>query len=805
MPITNNNNQSLLNRNVFNNIDTATIQILTVEQDLYVNNIHKTSGATAITIHDNVILDGNLDISGSLSINNLDVSGTLTVNGKSYFYDEMKIINKDPALILQSIENTGLVINSNTDASNNNYNYIAMRSNGTDKIIIGYDDTTTKAEINKNCATVDLDIYSDTTFKQNLFINNNIDVSGDAKFYNDVDISGQLHAPYVYTQLLNMTGGTLAILPSTVATDISANNIYILNQEIINKSVINDLSANISHFNNTIINDLSANNVFINTCLINDVSANNIDATNDIVASGSVVGNAIYSNLAQINGNLNANNIYSAGYIIGNSLDISGNSNLRGSLDVSGITTLNNTLKCLDVSANNIMANNLIINDISGDIAYFNTITASTFNLGQNIDISGKIEISNSISGLSLPTTTIEMVKNSNINIFGQNTSSSYGWNIGLADKFYIAKYDGSFRDFLTVDSSGKIGINNTAPTKRFQIDCSGSYDEFEIRRYAGPGSYNSIYSETTAGTTTNLYLTGGGPVSGQTRISMASYYGRAYPSIVIAGLSDTAGSTDLAFYTAPSGLSTNVIERMRIKTDGKIGFNNVNPTEILHCISGNLRMENSLAMYNESNTDHAIFQNFNRANSGTHYGAHIVQRNGVEKYAGAVWDDIDGGTMTFNRYNPRYVKYFNNCMSHVRGRYEMNTSTWDIVFSRFTNNINNLLYNNLQRSFYMWDVGITNTTISTCTSTVEKYYNVCFSGFIDNVSYGFDYELRYDRGGVETTIAFTTQQAGQKGIAMNGIALLSNGDEVRLYVKVNAVLPQGGYGYFQLTIHEIF
>ena len=812
MPYTYPNRQNLLNRSSFYDIDNANIGSLIVNDELI------SKGDTHLNIikpvNTNIIIDSDLDISGNIQCDNLeasgniqclniDVSGTLSTNNL-LIYNDIDI-SGDLTVEGKTYLNQDLAVLGNSKLNNVDISgYLAVLGNsGFNNVdISGY-----------------LSVLGNSEFN-NVDISNNLIVHNDISIYADLDVSGQIHTPYLYTQTLNMTGGSLAILPNTtLAQDISANNLYIANQEIINKSIIQDLSANISHFNNSIIQDLSANNVRISgnanfyNVLCHDISANEIDAIGDIVSSGTVVGNAFYTaNNVQALGNINGGNLYSSGYIIGSYLDISGISKFHNNVDISGILNVKNTLKCIDISANNIL-----LNDVSGVIGNFTTlnagtINATTFNLGADIDISGKLEISNSISGLTLPTTTIEMIKNSNINIFGQNVSSSpaYGWNIGMADKLYFAKYDaGGFRDYLTIDASGKIGINNTAPSKLLQIDCSGYNDEFMVRRYANtPGSYNAIYTESTAGTTTILNIVGGGSVSGQPRLSMATFYGRAYPSLTIAGINDGGGSSHMVFYTAPIGLSTNVSERLRITNAGLVGINQSSPTELLHLYNGNLRLENSTAQYNESQTDHALIIDYNRANSGTRYGGMLIRKNTSERYAGVVWDDLNA--MTINRYNPYYSKYFNNTCAHISGRYEHNGSLWGLGYSRFTNNPAN--YNNpgsLFRSFYQWDSPTTYTTIITNSSSPSllKYYVCQWSGFIDNTSFTFDYELRYNdiNTGIETVICYTSQQYGQKGCSMSGICPLKNGDEVRLYVRVLAVSPQGGYGYFNMTISEIY
>lgn len=805
MPYTYPNRQNLLNRSSFYDIDNANIGALIVNDELI------SKGDTHLNIikpvNTNIIIDSDLDISGNIQCDNLeasgniqclniDVSGTLSTNNL-IIYNDIDI-SGDLTVEGKTYLNQDLAVLGNSKLNNVDISgYLAVLGNsGFNNVdISGY-----------------LSVLGNSNFN-NVDISNNLIVHNDISIYADLDVSGQIHTPYLYTQTLNMTGGSLAILPNTtLAQDVSANNLYIANQEIINKSIIQDLSANISHFNNSIIQDLSANNVRISgnanfyNVLCHDISANEIDTIGDIVSSGTVVGNAFYTaNNVQALGNINGGNLYSSGYIIGSSLDISGISKFHNNVDISGILNVKNTLKCIDISANNIL-----LNDVSGGIANFTTlnagtINATTFNLGANIDISGKLEISNSISGLTLPTTTIEMIKNSNINIYGQNTTFNYGYNIGFGDKLYIAKFDGAFKDALVIDSSLNVGVGTVNPIATLHLECSGN-NELLIRRYSGTiGVYNKIISQLTAGANTRLILIGGGSVFGSASIGFQSYDTRATPSAEIIAINDTLFGSHIAFNTAVGAGSAT--EKLRINNNGRIGIGTTNPSELLHCVSGNARFEYNNTISCESEQNNLIIQDYNRnPSAGTKYGGTLIRENSGERFASVFWNDI--GAHTINRFNGYKSKYYGMSCFCAKFRLEHNSGAWPIrpFLDRFTNNGANIYYYYLGRDFVNWATP-TPTGIIIYTSTIPKFYYINVALFVDNTAFDFDFSLRVNRftTGVETELCYTTQMNGQKSSSLCGIAELYQNDEVRIYFDVNAVVPQPGFCYGTISIHELY
>lgn len=366
------------------------------------------------------------------------------------------------------------------------------------------------------------------------YFHNNIEVSGNAKFYNNVDVSNQLSSNYIYTKTLNMTSGNIAILPAeTIAMDVSCNNLYIANNAVIENLGINTPASltykfivdGNSRFNGNIYMDdatlISCDNIVIS----NDASCNNLY----------VNGNCRLMNV-EVSGNLNVKNL------------TAGNTSHFMNVDISGTTYTYNDfynyttshfvyLNCfndaifssnayifnLDVSANATIQNlevsgNTLIYDISGHNAYFNNVYASnfygSFNLGSDIDISGQLRIQNTTSALNPASDVIRMVKNSNCDIFGQNTTYSYGWNIGLANKLFLSKYSsGGYSDYLTIDASGLVSIDKNlvisnratfanSPYNSMEIypNTSSDYKFWKVSNYSGTGNYNLEFYNGTLG-----------------------------------------------------------------------------------------------------------------------------------------------------------------------------------------------------------------------------------------------------------------------------------------------------------------
>jgi hypothetical protein len=82
-----------------------------------------------------------------------------------------------------------------------------------------------------------------------------------------------------------------------------------------------------------------------------------------------------------------------------------------------------------------------------------------------------KLHVANADGGLNPPNQFVRLIRSgNNPDIYGQNLAYSYGWNLGLADKFYLAKYDGAYRDYLVVDSSGNVGIGTTSPYAKLDV-----------------------------------------------------------------------------------------------------------------------------------------------------------------------------------------------------------------------------------------------------------------------------------------------------------------------------------------------
>ena len=644
----------------------------------------------------------NLDVSGTLTANDmilnndLDISGKLTVEGTSTMKSQLTILNSDPGLIIEASGNTGIVVNSNTDASGSDYNYISFRSNNIDKVIIGYDDTTAHGEINKNCASIPLDIYSQTTFKSTLDVSGypsyqtlSSDVSNNMLFIEDLqyDLSNNFNVNNINIYGSTTTYGNVGInkSPSTFALDVSGKT-------ILRGDLVMDDATTIIAQNMISETDVSFNRVNVqSTFTVNGYGTFQTlrtDCSNNMLSIQNLQSDISGYNISLLRTDV-SNNMLSIQNL---QSDISGYNISQLRTDVSNNMFFINDLQ-YDLS-NNIALNNMTANDISANNGYFQLLQANHY--GSNIDISGRLTIRDA-SGLNPTTAKIRMIGNSeNANIYGQNNSILYGFNIGFSDRLFFAKYDASgiYSDYMAINASGSVGIGT------------------------------------------------------------------------------------------------------------------ITPSEKLHLKNGNLYIDNG-AFLHYSNTDALQRIWYKRSSGSTQYGGIVWNQDASGSEVGALvcWSDQNSGTLSFNRYNGQRAYYSNNTMCHIKGEYLHASNFWQMSFDRFTNNPANALQNTIQRGFYMWDVGLSNTTIMIYTGSIPKYFNISWSGFIDQTAYAFDYELRYTTSaGVERVISFTSQDVGQKGVSMNGIAYLdANGCEIRLYVRTTYITVVPGTGYFSMTATEVF
>ncbi len=198
------------------------------------------------------------------------------------------------------------------------------------------------------------------------------------------------------------------------------------------------------------------------------------------------------------------------------------------------------------------------------------------------------------------------------------------GESTNAADLFFDTAISGSLNRRMTIKDSGKIGINETSPDTQLHITAASGDTILTLQR-----------SDTnTAG------LTGG--------INFAASDGHSVASIQARGDGDNEGA-DLRFYTTSDAagdmFNAANVERMRIKSDGKVGIGEDNPSQILHlsASSGDVynrvdtTVNGGMLIY-VSGTQRSVFANdsaFSGTTTDTGIGAkgNLIFRAGTSAY----------------------------------------------------------------------------------------------------------------------------------------------------------------------------
>ena len=194
-----------------------------------------------------------------------------------------------------------------------------------------------------------------------------------------------------------------------------------------------------------------------------------------------------------------------------------------------------------------------------------------------NLHVSNnELAVGENPAGAAAPNTTYDglVVDGSNASLINIRTrgngSPSYG-RVSFSDDVRSRGYveyrheDGSSDDQLRfatsstvqliIDSSGNIGINESAPSEKLQIDGD--------------------------------ILLGGQANSSESNYAIKFEYNNHQFAKIVGDGRDSSGYGDLDFYTSPTNGASNLVQRMTIRADGKIGINETVPLARLHVKNG--------------------------------------------------------------------------------------------------------------------------------------------------------------------------------------------------------------------------
>jgi len=300
-----------------------------IENDLICDNLLQCDNI--IGKNDTISIIGNI-------INIGNSNSVINILGTTYYGSSNDFIISDKLISLNINKDTGLGIdignNSGIELYSNLGNGYIKTNNTADRFIIRPPGKITDRYI----ATVDL--------------SNNLNVSNDSVFYQDVTILSSLY----------VSGDTVISNNCTIGSTLNVNNEIIFN---------NDVTVN----SNIIGSDGIFNNISIN---------NNLYVSNNSI----IYGNATINGIMYVSGNISINN----------------DSTILSNINVSGSAICNGTLtigSSLTVDGSTIINNNLTINSdlfVNGDtIINGNATILSNINISNDSVITGSVTVSNNL------------------------------------------------------------------------------------------------------------------------------------------------------------------------------------------------------------------------------------------------------------------------------------------------------------------------------------------------------------------------------------------------------------------------
>jgi cytoskeletal protein CcmA (bactofilin family) len=195
------------------------------------------------------------------------------------------------------------------------------------------------------------------------------------------------------------------------------NDNYTFNKQIHSKNKIQKLQNNKKQSSSNLIkNDKIIENISNKT--LNDLELNtNINGSLNV--SGDSVFNKVLINSLNISGNTNINGSLNVSgdsvfnKVLINSLNISGNTNINGSLNVSGDSIFNKvSVNSLNISGNTNINGSL---NVSGD-SVFNKILVNSLNISGNTNINGSLNASGDSVFNKILINSLNVSGNTNIN-----------------------------------------------------------------------------------------------------------------------------------------------------------------------------------------------------------------------------------------------------------------------------------------------------------------------------------------------------------------------------------------------------
>ena len=340
-----------------------------------------------VSMNNNVSIQQKLDVTNdTLLKSRVDIVGDVSMNNNVSIKEQLDVSNN--AEFRSRVDITG-------DVSMNNNVSIQQKLDVTN-------DTLLKSRV---------DIVGDVSMNSNVSIKEQLDVSNNAEFRSRVDITGDvsMNNNVSIQQKLDVTNDTLLKSRVDILGDVSMNSNLSISEKL-------DVSNNAEFRSRVdITGDVSMNN---NVSIQHNLDVSNIKVYHDVDIDGKLTAGSFSID----------NGLLEIPTIKVTTLEVGGNTTMKGTLDVSGNTTLDGTL------------------DVSGQSKFHHTITVlkdASFN--KDLYVSNQLDVSAA---------------------FVQHNLEVSG-NMIINNNRFI------------VDASGNVGIHNHQP--RVALDLSGATDAIQL------------------------------------------------------------------------------------------------------------------------------------------------------------------------------------------------------------------------------------------------------------------------------------------------------------------------------------
>ena len=536
-----------------------------------------------LSINQSAIIDGSLNVGADVSINGLltvnndvNILGTLSVDGK---FETTSDISLTGDLKIQD----DLSVNGNIDVSGNltvdEISYLKDASMSGDLTVLG--------ELNTKFLNIDgsVNIKSDATFTENLFVNQDVTVNNDLLVNNNSQINGNLvTSTGIVNKDLTVLGSVYVDKDVSFNIDLSVNNtLFCYNLDVCGEIIAKNITIENLDLDDLNVDNFECTNIDISNLLIvrNDLSINRIFVDDKAYFNNFIYTEDISSLFTHIVDTLTVSGeafIHTGNFkdvIVSNDISVNGNISVDGSFIVNTLSLVNAEIEKLIVTdltkidGSMIVRNNVVVEN--------NAFVAGNITNEGNVNIAIKLNVSG--------------------NAFVLNTVNVTGGIV--ADTFMLA--GGGSNRLVITDDNGNLttsSINSQLFDRLLEIiwgspqDGDYSYTT-EISLLASlPGKHSNILE--LANDLNNMYINSQ-DVSGYLTIENGGVFIIGDGS----GNKPSASDCSAAFFMDPSGANIGYSDKLYLRELTSDGGNGVD--KFIFDASG------SFQFLNENNNDTVV------------------------------------------------------------------------------------------------------------------------------------------------------------------------------------------------------